>query len=372
MLKIVADENIPLVQHYFATANVLLKPGRSITRDDLLDADILLVRSVTHVNEKLLQQTAVKFVGSVTTGQDHLDTQWLDQQHISWSVALGCNARAVVEYVVCVLAALQKNQILADKKLRVGVMGVGRIGQQVVDVMQALGHEVIQCDPFRALAEKNFSATPIEEFADLDFISLHTPLTKHGPFPTYHLIEKNFLQRQKKNCVLLNAGRGAVINFNDLKLYGEHLIWCLDVFEQEPYVDFDVLNAAVVATPHIAGYSVQSKYRGIEMIYQAARQNQLVPEQLSTNADFPTRSILFANQIASWQDVVLTIFDPLALTQKMKASLVDDPEKFDQLRKQFNDRFEFGFVCLKQVAMHVDTQSILKRLGVGALADCQE
>jgi len=361
-MKIVADENIPLVQHYFGTHEIVLKPGRAINHNDLLDADILLVRSVTQVNAALLKNTKVKFVGSATTGSDHIDIEWLKQNNIKWALAEGCNATAVVEYVICVIAALQKLQLLANKKCRAGVIGVGRIGSRVVDVLKKLDFDVVQCDPLRAQNERNFISTSIEEMSDLDFVTLHTPLTKTGPYPTYHLIQQDFFQRQKQDCVLLNTSRGSVINFSDLKLYGENLLWCLDVYEHEPDVDFEVLDLSVIATPHIAGYSVQSKYRGTQMVYEAAVQQQVIPAQSLPAVSFPTREISFNDSQISWQDVVLAIFDPIKLTEQLKTRLVENSAAFDQLRKEFNDRYEFEFIRVVGAKLSKDDENILQQL----------
>src|SRR4029078_10186423 len=125
--------------------------------------------------------------------------------------------------------------------------------------------------------ERNFISTPLDEISNVDFITLHTPLTRSGEHPTFHMIEKNFLKRQKPGWVLLNTGRGSVIDFSDLRQYGKHLHWCLDVWENEPNIDLDVLNKTYLGTPHIAGHTVQSKLRAIEMIYQVAFPNQPMP-----------------------------------------------------------------------------------------------
>lgn len=348
-MKIVADENIPLVDHYFGPhGEVILKPGRAIQRHDLINADILLVRSITQVNQELLYDTSIKFVGSTTTGIDHLDVDWLDKNKIRWAVATGCNATAVVEYVICVIAALQKQGLLSKKKLRAGVIGVGNIGEQVVNKLKALDFEVIQCDPLRGLsADDDFISTPLEKFAELDFITLHTPLSFNGNYPTHHLIEKNFLTRQQKECVLLNTSRGSVIHFEDLKQAGKHLHWCLDVWEHEPLIDLDVLKSALIATPHIAGYSVQAKFRGIEMIYQSALQQHILPDKKIPLIPFPRGHVSFDHTPASWRDIVLKIYDPRATTEYMKTTLLSQKESFDHLRKTFPNRYEFGFVELE-------------------------
>src|SRR3990167_2243014 len=127
-MKIVADEHIPLVQDYFSGYGELcLQSGRAIKASDVRDADLLLVRSITPVNEALLTGSRVKFVGSVTAGYDHLDTKWLDKMGIAWCVTSGFNAPPVADYVVSVLAALKEQGLLSDKKIKAAVIGVGNV-----------------------------------------------------------------------------------------------------------------------------------------------------------------------------------------------------------------------------------------------------
>lgn len=344
-MKIVADENIPLVEYYFqAYGEVLLKPGRDIQAEDVVNADILLVRSVTPVNQALLQNSTVTFVGSATIGCDHIDTNWLKQAGIQWAIAKGCNAVAVVEYVLSVVAALQRAGRLGEKKLRAGVIGVGDIGARVVSQLTLLGFDVLLHDPIRAAQDENFVSVPLTEFRDLDFISLHTPLTFYGEYPTYHMIAKKFFQQQKKNGILLNTSRGSVIDFSALKQYGSHLIWCLDVWENEPIIDLDILQATEIATPHIAGYSVQGKYRGIEMIYQAAVRQKIIPDLHIPPIVYPRKSLGFSEEKKSWQDILLQIYDPLITSREMKEALLHQTATFDDLRKGFVDRYETAYI----------------------------
>ena len=171
-MKIVADENIPFLSYYFD--NVTVKPGRLIMREDLMDADILVIRSVTKVNESLLKGTPVKFVGTTTTGVDHIDTKWLDKNGILYRAASGCNAIAVLEYVIAVIASLQKKGFLPTKPLKTAVIGVGKIGSRVSHKLKLLGFDVIECDPLRAETEPDYISTPLDDIADVDLISLHT------------------------------------------------------------------------------------------------------------------------------------------------------------------------------------------------------
>ncbi len=361
-VKIVADENIPWVSHYFGDA--ILKPGRQITSQDLVDAEMLLVRSITNVDRSLLQNTQIKFVGSTTTGADHIDTAWLDENNITYRVAKGCNADAVLEYVIAILASLQKRNFLPTKKLRAAVIGVGTIGSKVVEKLEWLGMEVICCDPIRAINEPDFQSIALDKISDVDFITLHTPLTNDGEYPTFHMINKDFLTRQKNNCILLNTSRGGVINSNDLKLYGGHLMWCLDVFEGEPFIDFEMLDEALIATPHIAGYSEQAKYRGIEMIYQAAHELNIIPTALP---QIHKRISCDVNSIAkNWRDVVLQIFDPYELSSQMKVRMIEDPDHaFDDMRKNFKTRNEFRFIDLVNMKVDEQNKKVLEQLGFG-------
>ncbi|MHB1947272.1 MAG: 4-phosphoerythronate dehydrogenase [Gammaproteobacteria bacterium] len=364
-MKIIADENLPLVTHYFgANHEVTLKPGRKISRTDLIDADILLVRSVTRVNKELLQNTRVRFVGSATTGADHVDTQWLDQAGIHWAIAKGCNAHAVVEYVIAIIAVLQKQGDLLKPHLRAGVIGVGTIGSQVAENLKILGFEVLEYDPLRALTDKTFPSTPLENFADLDLITLHTPLTFDGDYPTYHLVNREFLKRQKPGCILLNTGRGAAIDFSALKQHGNYLTWCLDVWENEPEIDLEVLQTTRIATPHIAGYSVQSKYRGVEMLYQAVVRDNIIPKQSISSPSMPTREIFCKNQMMDWRDVILKIYNPLTTSELMKEVLLGHKESFDHLRKNFVDRHEFEFVKLKDIDLENIDKNKLNKLNI--------
>lgn len=356
-MKIVADENIPCLEHYFGACELVLKPGRAITRDDLFDANMLIVRSITKVDALLLHDTPVKFVGSTTAGFDHLDTTWLDQAGIQWSVATGCNANAVAEYVVCAIAALQKQGLLTQKNLRAAVIGVGNVGKRVAEKFAVLGFEVLQYDPLRAENENEFKSVSFEEINHVDFISIHTPLTRHGKFPTFHLIDKTFLNRQKNQCVLLNAGRGEVVSFSDLKQYGKHLNWCFDVWENEPHIDHDVLQSSLIATPHIAGYSIEAKIRGIDMIYQAALERQLIAPSVHPGLEHSLQKIQM-NDCHDWRDVMLKIYDPMHTTQQLK----NHPETFDLLRKHFQERHELSGIEMVDVRLSTEDESMLRQL----------
>ncbi|TAK74698.1 MAG: 4-phosphoerythronate dehydrogenase [Gammaproteobacteria bacterium] len=367
-MKIVADHHIPYVKEYFGeVGELILKPGRRISPDDVKDADILLVRSITPVNEKLLAGSRVRFVGSVTAGADHLETKWLEAAGIDYSVASGFNAPPVADYVVSVVAALQRKGLLLQPRKKAAVIGVGQVGRLVAERLKLLNFDVVLCDPFRAEAESDFVSTPMEELSDLNLITLHVPLHRHGAYPTRHFIEKDFLQRQKLGCVLINASRGAVIDSEALLQYGTHLHWCFDVWEHEPEINKIILEQAFLATPHIAGYSVQSKMRGIEMIYRIACEKQIIQPLSPPSLVMPHQALSFAGHQHHWQDIVLGIFNPIVMTAMMRTTLLPASEcgvLFDEMRNQFTYRHEFGFTQVVVEEWLEEDRGVLERLGV--------
>jgi len=377
-MKIVADIDIPFIQNYFADlGELILKPGRLIERADILDADLLIIRSVTPVNEKLLDGTPIKFVGTVTTGFDHLDTAWLEQAGILWRAAIGYNALPVVDYVVAVLAALQEQrQLLLSPTVRAGVVGVGRIGSRVAECLKLLGFEVFLCDPPRADQEDNFFSAPLSEIAKLDFISLHTPLERGGKYPSYHLLDSTLMSCLNPNAVLLNAGRGEVVDCSALPVWpGEY---CFDVWEHEPDINLQILEKAQIATPHLAGYSVQCRYRGINMIYQNLCDLGILRVGKKQIPLLPRNRVSFDNQQLNWREVVLALFNPLTVTESMKKTLLTEKVSlpgtrkcatlFDKLRQQYIgeqiQRHEFAYTSVTQLRLKEQDRYILSQLGI--------
>lgn len=349
-MKIVADAHLSYVTDYFEKAGELtFIPGRQITAADVQDADMLIVRSVTDVNAALLQGSSIKFVGSMTAGADHLDTDYFTRQNIQWSVASGFNAPPVADYVVSVIAGLQRIQLLTEPKKTAAVIGVGRVGRLVVEKLKLLGFDVIVCDPIRANNEVDFNSMALTAITDVDLVSIHVPLTKSGDYPTHHFINEAFMSRQKPGCVMINASRGSVVKTDDLLEHGKHLYWCLDVFEHEPAINKVVLEKALIATPHIAGYSVQSKVRGIKMIYDAAKQAGLIHATNTPDITMPTQTLTFAGGDYQWQDLILGVFNPMLMTAMMRSALYPAEhyaDLFDKLRHDFNYRHELQYTTI--------------------------
>ncbi len=273
-MKIVADENIPFVKECFSSiGEVQAVQGRQITPEVTADADILLVRSITPVNEKLLADSKVKFVATATIGFEHVDVDYLKARGIGFASAPGSNANSVAEYIVAALLSVgKKNKITLEGK-SIGVVGVGNVGSRAAKKCVALGMKVKLNDPPLQRQTGYLKYRPLEELFDCDFITLHTPLTREGQDKTFHLADEKFFASLKTGCVFINTSRGGVHDTTALKtaIKSEKLgAIVLDVWEDEPNIDCELLRMVDISTPHIAGYSLDGKIAGMIMVYNAA------------------------------------------------------------------------------------------------------
>ena len=271
-MRIVADHKIPFLEETFGhlgevrrLASADLKPGA------IKNADALLVRSETRVDANLLQSSRVRFVGSPTIGVDHVDIPFLRRAKIGFSNAPGCNSRSVAEYVVTALCNVARSQgeSLAGKTL--GIVGVGNIGSRLARKATRLGLRVLLNDPLRRREESGTEFLDLQDLLDCDFLSLHVPLTRGGQDATHHLFDQGRIDSLKASATLINTSRGAVVDNRALtRAFENHQISgaVLDVWEEEPEPQVDLIRLAQIATPHIAGYSTDGKVRGAWMVFQ--------------------------------------------------------------------------------------------------------
>ncbi len=273
-MKIVADENIPFVKDCFASiGDVQTLSGRGITPETVADADILLVRSITPVNEKLLAISKVRFVATATIGFEHVDIDYLKKRGVGFASAPGSNSNSVAEYIVAALLSVSKKHKITLEGKCIGVIGVGNVGSKVAKKCQALSMNVLLNDPplFRRTGDAKYR--PLNELFDCDFITLHTPLTYEGEDKTFHLADEKFFNSLKTGSCIINTARGRVHDTNALKqaIKSKKLgAVVLDVWENEPNIDCELLRMVDISTPHIAGYSLDGKIAGMIMIYNSA------------------------------------------------------------------------------------------------------
>ena len=272
------DENIPYAEEFFAELGKITRfPGRELTPEQLVDADVLLVRSITKVNHELLSKAEkLKFVGTATIGEDHIDKELLAERGINFSSAPGCNAVSVAEFVISALFVLTEkyNFKLQDKTL--GIVGVGNIGKALKRKLEALGINLLLCDPPRQEAEQSDDFVELNQLLQQsDIVTFHTPKTKTGKYPSFHLLNQSNLPLLKQDVVLVNASRGEVIDNRALleeilrreEANEAAIKLVLDVWENEPCPLPELIEHCDLATAHIAGYSLEGKARGTEMLY---------------------------------------------------------------------------------------------------------
>ncbi|MFC6635268.1 4-phosphoerythronate dehydrogenase [Microbulbifer taiwanensis] len=385
-LTIVADENIPALEDCFGDLGTLVRlPGRDMTREQLRDADILLVRSVTRVNEALLAGTPVRFVGSCTIGTDHLDTGWLERQGIHWSAAPGCNANSVVEYVFSALAALNHDW----NGRRFGIVGCGNVGGLLQKRLRALD---IPCAVYDPWLPDNPDAADLDRVLQQDVICLHAPLVKGGPHPSLHMLGAEQLARIKDGAVLISAGRGAVVDNRallELLRRGRQFTTVLDVWENEPDIDTELLELVDIGTPHIAGYSLDGKLAGTRMIREALDKSglgvavgavgrpsaggrdqcQLPWRDLSRPPAAPGRAAPtgVSSGFAAMAALLLQIYDPRKDDQRLRVAAEGElpmARAFDQLRRDYPERLEFSHYRIDGAVLTELQRSQLKILGL--------
>lgn len=363
-MKLVVDENISFAKEAFSLfGETILLPGREITREVLKDADILIVRSVTTVDEKLLDKTSIKFVGTATIGIDHIDLNYLYSKNIGFADAKGCNAFAVAEYFITALFKVCSDEKISLLNKSIGVVGVGNVGSKVAKFSELLGLKVLRNDPplQRENPEEIFYS--LDEALDCDIVTLHVPLTFEGKHKTYHLLYEDNLQSMKDGAILINTSRGAVIDNKSLRkiIAKKNLKVILDVWENEPDVDLSLLKRVKIGTPHIAGYTWEGKINGTIMIFNAL--NNFLGTNYNFDFALPSvkNSILSYNQNnfdeIEFHNLLRRIYDIESDNEQMKKLLYFDKEDrikyFDTIRKYYPLRREFDNYTVKSASQQM-------------------
>lgn len=348
-MKIVADENLAFTEYFFSEfGEIHQAAGRTLTHDDVEKAEALLVRSVTTVNEALIENTALQFVGSATIGTDHLDISALEKHQIAWSNAAGCNAQAVAEYVITALLHLNPEYIDQNKAFTLGIIGLGNVGSRLAYMAKLLGWNVIGFDPF--VEHRDIQQVELETLLkNADAVTTHVPLTKTGEHATYHLIDANALAIMKPEAILINSARGPVVEeaalIADIQNTQRKVV--LDVFEHEPEISQKLLDLITIVTPHIAGYSLEGKARGTQMIYEAFCKNFGYLSNKKFESQLPTcEQYFYGNNIKQILKKYLSeIYDIQRDDDNLRTCLKDgkvDQKAFDHLRKTYPLRREWA------------------------------
>ena len=370
-MKIIADKNQPLIMEYFGSfAAVELVPAEDINNQLLLqsEAEALICRSTIKVDENLLRNTRVKFVGTCTIGYDHVDQNYLRNHGIGFTSAPGCNANSVGEYMAAafIKLALKYDFELSGRTL--GIIGAGNVGSAVAAKARVLGMKVLLNDPPRARREGSAGFSALEEvLAQSDIISMHVPLIRAGQDMTLGLAGADFFSKTRENAVFVNASRGAVASTRDiLEAYtrGRISAYIVDVYENEPNVSRDLVAGAFIATEHISGHSFDGKMNGTRRVYEAFIQHFQLQDEISSdsyNCEY-LGEIFVPDEYSGLRAVEYALdrsYDIMQDSQEFKAN----PEKFKELRKNYKKRYEFSHYsvnCSDKMALQ-----ILYNLGFG-------
>lgn len=360
---VVVDDKIPYIRETIEKIadRVLYLPGKEFTKDKIKNADALIIRTRTRCNRQLLEDTNVKFIASATMGYDHIDTEYCKQAGITWTNCPGCNASSVGQYDKTVLIRLAMAKKLVPEETTVGIVGVGNAGSAVARAIRPLGVKLMFNDPprekkYKVLLENeqaDFSANPaqheilpaplfpvkqwhtLDKLAEkCDLIAFHVPLIYKGEYPTHYLANSTFFKKLKRHPVILNAGRGGVIDESALLTAldnGTVKEAVIDTWENEPDINRQLLEKTFIGTPHIAGYSADGKTNATRMSLEAlcnffgiSRQIIIIPPEMSPS-DYWNKT-----------QKELQLYDPEADSQRLKRY----PDKFEYLRGNYPLRRE--------------------------------
>ncbi len=352
---IIADERIPYVRDALQPLGRLITlSGRDMNAITIRNADILIVRSVTRVDELLLDKSNVRYVASASTGYDHIDTQYLEKRGIHFFAAAGCNANAVSEYVAAAIAFICRRDTLRLDDLTLGIIGVGNIGARVADKARAMGMKVLLNDP--PLKEKTGSDKfrPLETvLRRADIVTLHVPLTENI-YPTIRMVNSSFMDAMKPNAFLINTSRGAVVD-EDALLAGlknkQIRDAVLDVWCNEPAINTGLLERVVIGTPHIAGHSIDGKVNATVMVYNdLCKFLGMTPGWKPEDLPRPEKPVILLNEnkdkFTAIIDVLLCAY-PIHNDDAVLREILHKPESgresfFDSVRNEYPMRREFN------------------------------
>lgn len=337
-MKIVADNKIPFLKDVFEPfAQVLYLPGKSIDRAALQDADVLITRTRTKCTRELLENTSVRHIATATIGFDHIRVPDMTALGITWNNAPGCNANSVGQYISCALQTLGDS--LEGKTI--GVVGVGNVGSIVARYAEAMGMKVLRNDPPRQERGEEGFVSLEEVLESSDVVTLHVPLEQAGKYPTLQMADKRFFSAMRKGAFFFNAARGEAMNSMALKeaLKSGHLSAAvIDVWENEPEIDRELLDMVHIGTMHIAGYSTDGKANGTAASVRAAAEVLGISELKNWSPDsLPEPLEEKRISYTSFGETLLHTYDPRNDSARLKGSR----EKFEELRGSYPVRREF-------------------------------
>jgi erythronate-4-phosphate dehydrogenase len=349
-MKIVADDKIPFLKGALEPfAEVTYLPGKHISREALKGADALIIRTRTKCTADLLKGTNVKFIGTATIGFDHIDTQYCEKHNIYWTNAPGCNSSSVQQYISATLLKLSHDHKVTLKDKTIGIVGVGNVGKKVEKIARILGMNVLLNDPPRARTEGNRDFVLLGNILyKSDIITVHVPLNVVGEDKTYHLFNETCFKKMKKGVWFFNSSRGEVAETSALKntiKSGKPGGVVLDVWENEPDIDLELMSEAYIATPHIAGYSTDGKANGTAMVVNSLCEHFNLPLKNWYPENVPpppTPEIIINGNGKSDEDIIREAVFHTYNIEEDDLKLRFSPSDFEKQRGDYPLRREFS------------------------------
>lgn len=338
-MKIIIDNKIPYIKEAAEKIadNIVYAAGKDFTPELIRDADALIIRTRTLCNRELLEGSQVAFIATATIGFDHIDTEYCKQAGIEWTNAPGCNSASVAQYIqssLLIWATLRHKKL---NELTIGIIGVGNVGSKVAKVAQDFGMRVLMNDLPREEKEGNASFSSLKKIAkECDIITLHVPLYKEGEYKTFHLADEAFFRSLEKKPLIINTSRGEVIETNALLQALDNLLISdaiIDVWENEPDINRELLKKVLIGTPHIAGYSADGKANATRMSLDAICKHFHLEGDYEINPPAPESPLLYAH---NREEALLQMYNPTEDSKRLKSQ----PELFETLRGDYPLRRE--------------------------------
>ncbi len=358
-MRLIADKNIPFLKGVLDPFfDVEYYSGSEITSEIVRNADALIIRTRTICDSNLLSGSKVKFIGSATIGFDHIDTNYCANNNITWVNAPGCNSAGVQQWVATALIHWADLNSTNLSGLTIGFVGVGNVGKKVVDLARVLGMKVLCCDPPR---KRNEDLTDYVDFETVlresDIITFHVPLNYEGVDRTFHMLNHHSIALCKPNVYIVNSSRGEVLNTEGLISFLEsnpNAQVALDVWENEPNLSVELLRKTIIATPHVAGYSLEGKVMGTKMVIDSLSQFF----NLGISPWLPSPNPLV-------EKIKLTNHTNIAAAIKSTYNILGDDlrntfESFENLRNNYNYRRDFSGHTVDLYSKYSDD---LKKIG---------
>jgi erythronate-4-phosphate dehydrogenase len=333
-MKLIIDDACYAYDEIFSQfGEIVTMAGRDINAESVKDADVLIVRSRTKVNEELLKGSSVKFVGSTVAGLDHVDEDYLQANNIKFFSAQGCNSMAVAEFVIATILNLAKKHNFNYQQKTLGIIGVGNVGSRLAAKAELLGIKTLLNDPIRQNKENLPNFVDLDTALSADIVTFHTPLTFDGDYPSYKLLHEDNFHNITDQTILFNAARGGVI-VEEIWEKTRTLENIIDCWENEPNINQNLQKTAYLASPHIAGHSVDAKFMGSFMVYKA------LCKFLDENQQESIKNLINPGVLTLLSDNLLDCLNEI-YDFKQDTKAIQNLENFEFYRRNYPIRYEW-------------------------------